>query len=86
MSPHLRCTCGHELPLADVAQGREIKCPACGVPQFVPSLASVMAMSNARGQRVARLNFEEDRTLQAQPFLDDEEGYEPPDFNLRRPR
>lgn len=92
MSPHIRCSCGHILPLVDEPSGRSIECPACGKPQFVPNLASVLAMSNARGQRVGELRFEPDRMPDTIPFLDqdrqdfEDEGYEPPQFGPRRPR
>jgi hypothetical protein len=93
MSPHIRCACGQVLPLADEPCGRNIECPGCGAPHYVPNLASVVALSNARGQRVGQLRFEPDRMPETLPFLDDprqdqddDERYEPPTFGPRRPR
>ena len=72
MSPHIRCTCGQILPLVDEPRGRNVECPGCGVAQFVPNLASVVALSNARGLRAAPLRFEGEPFTEGLPFLDED--------------
>jgi hypothetical protein len=93
MTPHIRCCCGQSIELADEARGRNTQCPRCGAPMFVPNLASVVALSNVRGQRVGNLALELERIPESLPFFEeprgidlDDEGYEPPMFSPRRPR
>jgi hypothetical protein len=59
---------------------------------FVPNLASVVALSNVRGQRVSNLPLELERIPESLPFFEEPRGidldeeYEPPTFGPRRPR